>query len=84
MEKQAFGNMTFRLESNNITENEFWIRVADLKDGNHQLRLVSIHANGAAIVNRVHYATKDGVPNFANTNKEIAKITIDGRSGSGT
>ena len=65
-------------------QNEFWIRVADLKDGNHQLRLVSIHANGAAIVNRVHYATRDGVPDFANTNKEIAKITVDGRSGSGT
>jgi len=56
------------------SQNEFWIRVGDLKDGNHQLRLASVHANGAVIVNRLHYTTKDGTPDFDRTNKEIATI----------
>ena len=59
--------------------NEFWLRVGDLKDGNHQLRLISVHANGAIVVKRFHYTTKDGVPNFATTNKEIAKMTARSR-----
>ena len=54
---------------------EFWIRVGDLKDGNHQLRLVSVHANGAAITHRLHYTTKGGIPDFKRTRIEIAKIT---------
>lgn len=56
-------------------ENEFRIHVGDLKDGNHQLRLVSVHANGAVVVHRLHYAIKKGVPDFTGTNKEIARIT---------
>ena len=56
-------------------QNEFWIRVGGLRDGNHQLRLASVHANGAVLTNRLHYKTKDGLPDFTRTNKEIAKIT---------
>ncbi len=55
-------------------QNEFWIRVGDVKDGNHQLRLASVHANGAVIINHLHYTTKDGVPDFEAANKEIAAI----------
>ena len=33
-----------------------------------------MHANGAVIINRFHYKTKDGIPDFARTNKEIANL----------
>ena len=56
-------------------QHEFWIRVGDLQDGKHQLRLVSVHANGAVTTHRLHYTSKDGVPDFDHTNKDIAKIT---------
>ncbi|MEK6234754.1 MAG: hypothetical protein N2C14_08585 [Planctomycetales bacterium] len=61
-------------------QKEFWIRVGDLKDGNHQLRLLSVHANGATVVNRLHYTLKDGVPDFSRANKEIAKIIAQAAS----
>lgn len=56
-------------------QNEFWIRVGDLKDGNHQLRLACVHANGAVVIKRLHYTSTGGVPDFVRTNEEIAKIT---------
>jgi hypothetical protein len=55
-------------------QNEFLLKVGDLKDGNHQLRLISVHANGATVTHRLHYSMKDGVPKFATANKEIAGI----------
>lgn len=55
--------------------NEFWIRVGDLKkNGNHQLRLISVHANGATTTHRLHYSMKDGVPDFAQMEGEVAKL----------
>jgi hypothetical protein len=55
-------------------QNEFFLKVGDLKDGNHQLRLVSVHANGATVTHRLHYRIKDGVPDFATAKQEIARI----------
>lgn len=55
-------------------QNEFFLKVGDLKDGNHQLRLVSVHANGATVVHRLHYSIMDGVPDFATAKQEIARI----------
>ena len=55
-------------------QHEFWIRVGDLTDGNHQIRLVCVHANGAAVTHRLHYTMTDGIPDFDRTNKDIAKI----------
>lgn len=55
-------------------QGEFWIRVGDLKDGNHQLRLLSVHANGATTTHRLHYHTKDGVPQLDGMREEIAEI----------
>jgi len=56
-------------------DGDFWIRIADLGEGNHQIRLISVHANGAAITHRLHYKMQDGVPDFGQTNKDIAGIT---------
>ena len=53
---------------------EFWIRVGDLKEGSHQLRLISVHANGAAITHRLHYTMKGGIPDFKRTRTEVSKI----------
>jgi hypothetical protein len=54
--------------------NEFFVRVGDLKDGNHELRLISVHANGAVVTHRLHYSMQGGVPDFETANKEIAAI----------
>jgi hypothetical protein len=51
--------------------NEFWIKINDLKEGNHQIRLVSVHANGATTTHRIHYSIKDGKPDLNQANKEI-------------
>ncbi len=53
---------------------EFRIRIGDLRDGNHQIRLLSVHANGATVTKRLHYSMKDGVPDFTRAKKEIADI----------
>lgn len=55
-------------------QNEFWIRIGDLKDGNHQIRLLSVHANGATVTHLLHYRVKDGVPELGQMRGEIAKI----------
>jgi hypothetical protein len=54
--------------------NEFRIRMGDLREGNHQIRLLSVHANGATATKRLHYSMKDGVPDFNQAKKEIASI----------
>ena len=55
-------------------QQDFWIRVGDLEDGNHQLRLVCVHANGSAVTHRLHYTMTDGIPDFDRTNRDIANI----------
>ena len=55
-------------------DNEFQINIEDLRDGNHQIRLLSIHANGATETKRMHYSIEDGKPNFAQAQKEIDNI----------
>ena len=52
-------------------KNEFWIKISDLKDGNHQIRLVSVHANGSTTTHRIHYSIKDGKPDLSQANKDI-------------
>ena len=54
--------------------NEFRIRIGDLHGGNHQIRLLSVHANGATVTKRLHYSMNDGVPDFTRAKKEIASI----------
>ena len=54
--------------------NEFRIAIGDLHDGNHQIRLLSVHANGATVTKRMHYSMKDGVPDFTRAKKEIVSI----------
>ena len=55
-------------------DNEFQINIEDLRDGNHQIRLLSIHANGATETKRLHYSMEDGKPNFTQAQKEIVNI----------
>ena len=55
-------------------DNEFQINIEDLRDGNHQIRLLSIHANGATETKRLHYSIEDGKPNFTQAQKEIVNI----------
>ena len=54
--------------------NEFILEVGDLRDGNHQIRLVSVHINGATTTKRIHYSMKDGVFDFSKAHKEIRSI----------
>jgi hypothetical protein len=55
-------------------DGEFRIRIGDLRDGNHQIRLLSVHANGAIVTKRLHYTTKNGTPDFNRARKEIANV----------
>ena len=55
-------------------DKEFSIKIDDLKEGNHQIRLVGVHANGATHTQRIHYSVKDGKPNLEQANKDIKKI----------
>ena len=52
-------------------DNEFWIKISDLKEGKYQIRLVSVHANGATTTHRIHYSIIDGKPKLDRANKEI-------------
>jgi hypothetical protein len=54
--------------------NEFRINIEDLREGKHQIRLTTIHTNGATTTKRLHYFIKDGKPNFAQAQKEIINI----------
>ena len=56
------------------TKNEFKIRIADLREGNHQIRLTSVHSNGATTTRRMHYSRKDGVFDFSKAQQEIKSI----------
>lgn len=53
---------------------EFRIRIGDLRDGNHQIRLLSVHANGATVTKRLHYSMKNGEPDFTRARKEISNV----------
>ena len=55
-------------------KNEFKIRIMDLRDGNHQIRLTSVHPNGATTTKRMHYSRKDGVFDFSKAQQEIKNI----------
>ena len=53
---------------------EFRIAIGDLREGNHQIRLLSVHANGATVTKRLHYTIKDGAPDLTRAKKEIVSI----------
>ena len=53
---------------------EFRLEVGDLNEGNHQIRLLSVHANGATVTKRMHYSMKDGIPSFDRARREIQSI----------
>ena len=57
--------------------NKFQIQIANLREGNHQIRLVSVHANGATTTKRMHYSSNNRVPNLTRTQKEISNIVSD-------
>ena len=55
-------------------DKNFKINIADLRSGNHQIRLVVVHANGAVTTKRMHYSMNDEILDFTKTNKEIMNI----------
>ncbi len=55
-------------------DNEFKIRIMDLREGNHQIRLTSVHPNGATTTKRMHYSRQDGVFDFSKARQEIENI----------
>ena len=57
--------------------NKFQIQIANLREGNHQIRLVSVHANGATTTKRMHYSSNNRVPNLTRTQEEISNIVSD-------
>ena len=54
--------------------NEFRLVVGDLRNGNHQIRLLSVHMNGATQTKRIHYSMKDGMPDLNRAGREIISI----------
>ena len=52
----------------------FKINISDLRAGNHQIRLVAVHANGAVTTKRMHYSMTDGSVDFSKTKGEIENI----------
>ena len=55
-------------------DKNFEINIADLRSGNHQIRLVVVHANGAVTTKRMHYSMNDETLDFTKANKEIMNI----------
>ena len=55
-------------------DKNFKINIADLRSGNHQIRLVVVHANGAVTTKRMHYSMNDETLDFTKANKEIMNI----------
>ena len=55
-------------------DNEFRINIEDLREGNHQIRILSIHANGATNTKRIHYKMNNGLLDFSRAKKEINSI----------
>ena len=55
-------------------DKEFKINISDLRVGNHQIRLVAVHANGAVTTKRMHYSMTDGSVDLSKTKGEIENI----------
>ena len=55
-------------------DKEFKINISDLRAGNHQIRLVAVHANGAVTTKRMHYSMTDDSVDFSKTKGEIENI----------
>ena len=55
-------------------DKEFKINISDLRPGNHQIRLVAVHANGAVTTKRMHYSMTDGSVDLSKTKGEIENI----------
>jgi len=55
-------------------DKEFKINISDLRAGNHQIRLVAVHANGAVTTKRMHYSMTDGSVDLSKTKVEIENI----------
>ena len=55
-------------------DKEFKINISDLRAGNHQIRLVAVHANGAVTTRRMHYSMTDDSVDFSKTKGEIENI----------
>ena len=55
-------------------DGEFRISIGDLKNGVHQIRLLSVHANGAVVTWRMHYERKDGKIDLTKTRAEIKSL----------
>jgi hypothetical protein len=54
--------------------NEFQININDLGEGNHQIRLVTVHINGSTTTKRMHYSINDASFDFSQARKEIKNI----------
>ena len=55
-------------------ENEFRIRIGELREGNHEIRLVSVHADGSTTTKRLHYSSAGGKTDLQKISKQIDNI----------
>ena len=71
---RVLSDTNFRLRAANLC----LVSPDDLSDeaffGNHQIRLVAVHANGAVTTKRMHYSMTDGSVNLSKTKGEIENI----------
>ena len=55
-------------------KNEFRIRIGELREGNHEIRLVSVHADGSTTTKRLHYSRAEGKSDLQKISKQIDNI----------
>ena len=55
-------------------KNEFRIRIGELREGNHEIRLVSVHTDGSTSTKRLHYSRAGGKTDLQKISKQIDNI----------
>ena len=55
-------------------KNEFRIRIGELQEGNHEIRLVSLLADGSTSTKRLHYSRAEGKTDLQKISKQIDNI----------
>ena len=55
-------------------KNEFRIRIGELREGNHEIRLVSVHTDGSTSTKRLHYSRAEGKTDLQKISKQIDNI----------
>ena len=50
------------------------IRIGELREGNHEIRLVSVHADGSTTTKRLHYSRNEGNTDLRKMRRQIDNV----------